>query len=281
MKFKSVSAARKGGPEVLQVIENDLRLPSAGEYRVKILATCVCLPDVQARYGQSPFAPKFPFVPGYAITGVVDEVGEPKQAAGGGVIKAAIGDRVAALTVYGGYAEYIYLKEGQLIPLPGALDPAEAVTLILNYLVAYQTMHRSAQVKAGDKVLIIGASGGIGTAYLQLGKLAELRMYGIAVREQTRDPHRIRSNADRLPHPGFRRGPPPGRTGRPGCRIRWGGRGLPQAWIFSAERRRHIRGVRQSPEFFTAAEPPGAGLVAQPAAEREIRQALWDERLSL
>ena len=71
-------------------------------------------------------------------------------------------------------------NEGQLIPLPGALDPAEAVTLILNYLVAYQTMHRSAQVKAGDKVLIIGASGGIGTAYLQLGKLAELRMYGIA-----------------------------------------------------------------------------------------------------
>jgi NADPH:quinone reductase-like Zn-dependent oxidoreductase len=60
------------------------------------------------------------------------------------------------------------------------LDPAEAVTLILNYVLAYQTLHRSAKVKAGDKVLIIGASGGIGTAFLQLGKLANLQMYGIA-----------------------------------------------------------------------------------------------------
>jgi NADPH:quinone reductase-like Zn-dependent oxidoreductase len=91
-----------------------------------------------------------------------------------------VGDRVAALTVLGGYAEYIYLAEGQLIPTPDTLDPAEAVTLILNYIVAYQTLHRSAKVKAGDKVLIIGASGGVGTALLELGQLAHLKMYGIA-----------------------------------------------------------------------------------------------------
>jgi NADPH:quinone reductase-like Zn-dependent oxidoreductase len=64
--------------------------------------------------------------------------------------------------------------------VPTTLDPAEAVTLILNYIVAYQAMHRSAKVKDGDKVLIIGASGGIGTALLQLGNLAGLKMYGIA-----------------------------------------------------------------------------------------------------
>ena len=173
MKFKSISVTKRGGPEVLQVIENDLRAPSAGETRIKILATCVCLPDVQARYGHSPFAPKVPFVPGYAIIGVVDALGES-------VTNAAVGDRVAALTVYGGYAEYIFLGEEQLIPVPTPLDPAEAVTLILNYIVAYQTLHRSARVKAGDKVLIIGASGGIGTAFLQLGRLANLRMYGMA-----------------------------------------------------------------------------------------------------
>jgi NADPH:quinone reductase-like Zn-dependent oxidoreductase len=112
-------------------------------------------------------------VPGYAIVGNVD-------AMGAGVTHAAVGDRVAALTVFGGYAEYIYLREGDLIPAPEALDPAEAVTLILNYIVAYHTLHRSARVRAGDKVLIIGASGGVGTALLQLGKLADLRMYGIA-----------------------------------------------------------------------------------------------------
>jgi len=173
MRYKSVIVTKRGGPEVLQVIENDLRAPSAGETRIKILATSVCLPDVQARYGHTPIAPKVPFVPGYAIIGVVDAIGK-------GVTNAAVGERVAALTIFGGYAEYIYLDEEALIPTPDALDPAEAVTLILNYIVAYQTLHRSAKVKAGDKVLIIGASGGVGTALLQLGKLANLRMYGIA-----------------------------------------------------------------------------------------------------
>jgi NADPH:quinone reductase-like Zn-dependent oxidoreductase len=158
---------------VLQVVENDLRPPSAGEVRIKILATPVCGPDIQARYGQTPIAPKVPFVPGYAVAGDVD-------AAGPGVTAAAAGDRVGALTVFGGYAEYITLDQGQLIPMPRTLDPAEAVTLILNYIVAYQTLHRSARVKAGDKVLIIGASGGVGTALLQVGQLANLRMYGIA-----------------------------------------------------------------------------------------------------
>jgi NADPH:quinone reductase-like Zn-dependent oxidoreductase len=172
-KYRSVIVTRRGGPEVLQVIENDLRAPSAGEARIKILATPVCRPDISSRYGQTPFAPRTPFVPGYAIVGVVDALGE-------GVTDTAVGDRVAALTAYGGYAEYIFLGKEHLIPVPATLDPAEAVALILNYLVAYQTLHRSAKVKAGDKVLIIGASGGIGTAFLQLGRLAGLTMYGIA-----------------------------------------------------------------------------------------------------
>jgi NADPH:quinone reductase-like Zn-dependent oxidoreductase len=180
VKYKSVIVTKRGGPEGLQVIENDLRPPSAGEARIKILATPVCGPDISSRYGHTPFAPRVPFVPGYAIIGVVDAVSRPKRPPGEGVTNTAVGDRVAALTVYGGYAEYIFLGERQLIPVPTTLDPAEAVTLILNYIVAYQTLHRSARVKAGDKVLIIGASGGIGSAFLQLGKLADLRMYGIA-----------------------------------------------------------------------------------------------------
>jgi NADPH:quinone reductase-like Zn-dependent oxidoreductase len=84
------------------------------------------------------------------------------------------------LTTFGGHAEYIYLPGKQLVAVPPGLDPAQGVTLILNYLVAYQTLHRVAKVKAGDKVLLIGASGGVGTALLQLGKLAQLKMYGLA-----------------------------------------------------------------------------------------------------
>ncbi len=178
MKYKSVIVTKTGGPEVLQVIENNLRRPSKGEARIKVLAASVCRPDVSARRGEAlysgtPLGKKPPFVPGYAVIGDVDAVGE-------GVTEAAVGDRVGALTVVGGYSEYLYWRSDRLIPVPTTLDPAEAVTLILNFIVAYQALHRSAKVKVGEKVLIIGASGGIGTALLQLGKLAGLKMYGVA-----------------------------------------------------------------------------------------------------
>jgi NADPH:quinone reductase-like Zn-dependent oxidoreductase len=188
MKYKSIIVTRRGSPEVLKIIENDLRTPSAGEARIKILATPVCRPDITARYGHTPFAPKIPFVPGYAVIGIVDAIGE-------GVTKAAVGDRVAALTAYGGYAEYIFLDKKHLVPVPKTLDTAEVVTLILNYIVAYQTLHRSVKVKAGDKVLIIGASGGVGTALMQLGKLDNLTMYGIA----SKNKHNILTEMGAIP----------------------------------------------------------------------------------
>jgi len=173
MQYKSVIVTRKGAPEVLEIVENDLREPLAGEARIKILATCVGRTDIGYRKGELSFAPKIPFVPGYEILGVVDAVGE-------GVTNVVVGDRVAALIGHGGYTEYIYLGKEHLVRVPATLDPAEAVTLILNYVSAYQMLHRSVEVKPGDKILIIGASGGVGTALLQLGKLSNLRMYGTA-----------------------------------------------------------------------------------------------------
>jgi NADPH2:quinone reductase len=124
MKYKRIVVIRRGSPENLQITECDLRDPSAKEVRVKVLATCVCLPDVQARYGLSPFPPKLPFAPGYAIV-VVD-------ADGPGVTQAAPGAKVAAYLIVGGYADYVYLRENQIIPVPPSLNPAEAVTLVLN-----------------------------------------------------------------------------------------------------------------------------------------------------
>jgi NADPH:quinone reductase-like Zn-dependent oxidoreductase len=173
MKYKSVVVTRRGGPKVLQIAENELRPPIAGEVRVKILATPICQDDVAVRVGNRPFLAKPPFVPGYSILGVVDAIGE-------GVTSLSVGERVAALTTFGGHAEYIYLAAEKLCAVPAGLDPAEAVTLILNYLVAYQVLHRVAKVKAGDKILLIGASGGVGTALLQLGQAAGLKMYGLA-----------------------------------------------------------------------------------------------------
>ena len=104
--YKSVAAVQRGGPETMQVIENELVSPADNQVRVRVLASCVTMPDVQARYGDSPFKIHPPFVPGYAIVGEVD-------ACGAGVTTTAVGDRVGALTVQGGYTEVFYAEEEQ------------------------------------------------------------------------------------------------------------------------------------------------------------------------
>jgi NADPH:quinone reductase-like Zn-dependent oxidoreductase len=108
MKYRSVIVTRNGPPEVLQVIENDLRPPAAGEARIKVLAASVCRPDitirtVEALYSGTPLGQKLPFVPGYSVIGVV-------EALGAGVTEVAVDDRVGALTVIGGYTEYLYSR---------------------------------------------------------------------------------------------------------------------------------------------------------------------------
>ena len=100
MKYKSVIVTRTGPPEVLQVMENALRPPAAGEVRIKVLAASVCRPDITVRTGEAlysgtPLGQKVPFVPGYSVIGVID-------ALGAGVTEVAVGDRVGALTVVGG-----------------------------------------------------------------------------------------------------------------------------------------------------------------------------------
>ncbi len=271
MKYRRLVVTQRGGPETLQIIEDELRPPAAGEARVQVLAAAVSLPDVEARYGRSPFPPKAPFTPGYAIVGRVDAVG-------GGVTQAQVGDRVAALTVYGGYAEYVYLAEKKLIPVPVALDPAEVVPLILNYIVAYQTLHRSARVKAGDAVLIIGASGGIGTALLQLGRVAGLKMYGLASQSK----HAILTEYGATPID-YRtedfvqviRQMEPGRLDAVFHGM--GGDYLPRGFRLLARRR--LGELRQPAQSCGHGAPVGACPLAQPAAEWPQSHALRDRRV--
>ena len=111
MSYKSIVVTERGGPEVLQVVENDLREPTSGEARIRIQATPVVQDDVGVRRGNRPFLPKTPFVPGYSILGVVDALGQ-------GVTGVVVGDRVAALTQFGGHAEYIYLDAEKLVHVP-------------------------------------------------------------------------------------------------------------------------------------------------------------------
>ena len=97
---------------------------------------------------------------------------------GDGVSGIEPGQIVAALPISGAYAEFVCLPQRELVPVPSGLDAAEAVSLVLNYITAYQMLHRSAKVRPGQRVLIHGAAGGVGSALLQLGRLAGLEMYG-------------------------------------------------------------------------------------------------------
>jgi NADPH:quinone reductase len=169
--YKRIDVTRYGGPDALQVVELPRPEPKRGEVRVRVLAAGVSLPDVMMREGIHPETPPLPFTLGWDLVGVVDRLGE-------GVSGVEPGQIVAALPIYGAYAEYVCLPAGGLVPVPAGLDPDEAVSLVLNYVTAYQMLHHSAKVRPGQRVLIHGASGGVGTALLQLGRLAGLEMYG-------------------------------------------------------------------------------------------------------
>jgi NADPH:quinone reductase len=171
MRHTRIVVDHYGGPDVLRAIEEECPEPKHGEVRVRVLAAGVALPDVMAREGVHPETPPVPFTPGWDLVGVVDRLG----AAVSGIER---GQTVAALPIHGAYAEFVCLPQRELVPVPSGLDPAEAVSLVLNYITAYQMLHRSARVSPGQRVLIHGAAGGVGTALLQLGRLARLEMYG-------------------------------------------------------------------------------------------------------
>jgi NADPH:quinone reductase len=171
MKHTRIIVAHYGGPDALRVVEEECPEPRNGEVRVRVLAAGVSLPDVMAREGIHPETPPVPFTPGWDLVGVMDRLGD-------GISGIESGQMVAALPIHGAYAEFVCLPQRELVPVPSGLDAAEAVSLVLNYITAYQMLHRSAEVRSGQRVLIHGAAGGVGTALLQLGRLAGLEMYG-------------------------------------------------------------------------------------------------------
>jgi len=171
MKHTRIIVTHYGGPDALRVVEEESPEPKHDEVRVGVQAAGVSLPDLMMREGIHPETPPLPFTPGWDLVGVVDRLGD-------GVSGIEPGQRVAALPIHGAYAEFVCLPQHDLVPMPPGLDAAEAVSLVLNYVTAYQMLHRSAKVKPGQRVLIHGAAGGVGTALLQLGHFVGLEMYG-------------------------------------------------------------------------------------------------------
>jgi NADPH:quinone reductase-like Zn-dependent oxidoreductase len=171
VKHTRIIVTHYGGPDALQVLEEECPEPNRGEVRVRVLAVGVSLPDLMMREGFHPERPPLPFTPGWDLVGIVDRLGDD-------VCGIAPGQLVAALPIHGAYAQFVCLPQRELVPVPSGVDAAEAVSLVLNYVTAYQMLHRSSKVNPRQRVLIHGAAGGVGSALLQLGRLTALEMYG-------------------------------------------------------------------------------------------------------
>jgi NADPH:quinone reductase-like Zn-dependent oxidoreductase len=160
-------------PAGLQVVQRTLAAPAAGQALVRVESTAVSAAETGMRRGRYVPQPPFPFVPGYDLVGVVEAVGP-------GVDRALLGRRVAALTKTGGWATAVLLTAADLVEVPEGIDADDAETLIVNGLTAYQMLHRTAKVRAGQTVLVLGAAGGVGTILVQLARHAGARVIGTA-----------------------------------------------------------------------------------------------------
>ena len=171
--YRAVMLTGKGGPEALQVVELPVEPPGPGQLRVRVRAAGVGSTDLVVLAGKYRYAPKIPLVPGYEAAGVVEAVGA-------GVTGFEVGRRVAALTVYGAFAELLVREAEHFLPIPDGVSDRDAAAVILNYVTAWQMIHRVAKVERGRTALVTGAAGGVGTAALELLRLAGVKTYGAA-----------------------------------------------------------------------------------------------------
>lgn len=160
-------------PEGLEVRHGAVPAAGPGQVVIRMEATGVSFAEQQMRRGRYYDQPAFPFVPGYDLVGTVIATGE-------GVEPDLTGTRVAALLKVGGWASHVLVDAADVVPVPDGVGAAEAETVVLNGITAWQMLHRKARVRAGQTVLVHGANGGVGTVLVQLARAAGVKVIGTA-----------------------------------------------------------------------------------------------------
>ena len=160
-------------PEELQVRRGAVPSAGPGQVVVRMEATGVSFAEQQMRRGRYYDQPAFPFVPGYDLVGTV-------LATGPDVAPGLVGTRVAALLKVGGWASHVLVDAADVVPVPAGIGAAEAETLVVNGITAWQMLHRKARVRAGHTVVVHGANGGVGSVLVQLARAAGARVIGTA-----------------------------------------------------------------------------------------------------
>jgi NADPH:quinone reductase-like Zn-dependent oxidoreductase len=172
--MRAVWITRPGGPEALEVRETADPEPGPGQVRVRVRAAGLNFAEVMAAQGMYPDAPKPPCVVGYEVAGVVDAVGDRTQGH-------TAGQRVLALTHFGGHADVVCVPAEQVLPIPDAMSFEEAAAIPVTYLTAYHMLFRVACVRPGERVLVHMAAGGVGMAVLQLCRTVDhVEVFGTA-----------------------------------------------------------------------------------------------------
>ena len=172
--MRAVVITKHGDTSVLKMLERpDPPPPAAGQVCIAVAAAGVNFADHLARVGLYPEAPKPPCVVGYEVAGILAAVGE-------GVDPARIGDRVFAGTRFGGYAEIVNVKAADTVALPDSLSFEQGAAIPVNYTTAWAALHGYGSLRAGERVLIHAAAGGVGIAAVQLAKAAGAEVHGTA-----------------------------------------------------------------------------------------------------
>jgi NADPH:quinone reductase-like Zn-dependent oxidoreductase len=171
--MRAVVITRHGAPEVLEVQERPDPTPGAGEVVVDVRAVGVNFAEVMARMGLYAAAPKPPCVVGYEVAGTI-------AALGSGVTEFAAGERVMAGTRFGGYAERVVAKVGDVVRLPDEFSFEEGAAVPVNYATAWAALRRYGNVQPGERVLIHAAAGGVGIAATQIAKASSCEVWGTA-----------------------------------------------------------------------------------------------------
>ncbi len=171
--MRVVVIAKHGGPDVLQVQERPDPPLGAGQVRIEVAAAGINFADVMARMGLYPDAPKTPCVVGYEVAGTIAELGE-------GTEGLTLGERVLAGTQFGGYASQVVAPASDVVALPEHLSFEQGAAIPVNYATAWAGLLGYGSLRAGERVLVHSAGGGVGIAATQIAKREGAEVYGTA-----------------------------------------------------------------------------------------------------
>ncbi|MDB5697630.1 MAG: NADPH:quinone reductase [Alphaproteobacteria bacterium] len=175
--MKALMSIRAGGPESLQLIDVPMPEPGAGELRVRIMACSINYPDALILEDKYQLKPERPFAPGGEVAGIVDAVGP-------GVEGWAPGDRLIAITFYGGLAEYAVVAATNAYQLPADMPFAEGAALLITYGTTIHALVDRGEIAPGETLLVLGAAGGTGVAAIEIGKALGARVVAAVSSEE-------------------------------------------------------------------------------------------------